>query len=196
MRIRYLVTSAAAMVAIAVPVLQTPVTAAEPCPVAQPPSRVPGRNASQGQPTTNRPSEYPPGQCQLLLSQSAAAAGARVTVSGSGFEPASAVALSAGSASLGRATADSAGGFTTSFVVPSSLAPGGVAVLATGVDATGAARQLSADFTVLPSATSRAASGRGLPKTGSSATVPLISVAVGLLCIGAIAVVSSRRRSI
>src|ERR1051325_6013482 len=123
MRIRHLATGAAlgALITLVVPTFVVSAVAAETCPVGQPPGRVPGRSGANGQPSTDRPAAYPPGACQLQLSASAASAGARVTVTGTGFAPASSVDLAAGAASLGRASADSVGGFTKVIVVPASL---------------------------------------------------------------------------
>jgi LPXTG-motif cell wall-anchored protein len=197
MRIRHLATSAAlgAVLAFLVPALAAPALAAEPCPAGQPPGRTPGRNASQGQPSTGRPSGYPLGQCQLQLSQSAGAAGARVAVNGDGFAPGSTVRLTAASVGLATAVADSRGAVATTFVVPAALPIGDTTITASGVNPAGEVRELAADFTVLAASTSRAAARRGdLPRTGSDVTGPLIAVGAGLVFIGAVAVVGARRR--
>jgi len=194
MRIRHLATGAAfgALLTVLSPAFSLPALA-EQCPTAQPPGRPPGSTAN---PNTGRPGGYPLGQCQLALSQSAGAAGARVGVSGNGFAPGSSVRVAAESVSLASVVADNAGNFATSIVVPASLSPGDHLITATGVDGAAAPRELSANFTVLSAAASRGAarSSADLPRTGSSATVPLVATGVGLVCLGAIAIVGSRRR--
>jgi len=194
MRIRHLATGAAfgALMTVLTPALIAPAAAAEQCPTAQPPGRVPGSPSS---PNSGRPSAYPLGQCQLELSQSAGTAGTRVGVTGTGFAPGSPVRVAAESVSLASVVADNAGNFTTSIVVPASLAPGDHLITATGVNPASEARELSANFTVLSSAASRGSvRSSNLPRTGSSATVPLVAAGTGLVCLGAIAIIGSRRR--
>src|SRR5687767_5915317 len=71
--------------------------AVEPCPAAQPPGRTPG-NPTTG-PATGRPTQYPPGKCELRLSQSIVAAGGSLQAAGSGFAPGSAVEVTLSGAS-------------------------------------------------------------------------------------------------
>ena len=101
------------------------------CPAGQPTGAAPGQTSPN---SPGRPSTYPMGQCQLLLSSGVIPAGGTVVVTGSGFSSYTKVALTMSpyGTNLGTATADSTGGFTTSVSIPASTTPGTYTIVATG----------------------------------------------------------------
>ena len=103
--------------------------AAVTCPAGQPTGAAPGQGSS---PTPGRPTTYPLGQCQLLLSTGAIPAGGTVTVTGTGFGAFARVSLSLGGTVVGSATADAYGSFSASAVIPSSTPSGTYVMAATG----------------------------------------------------------------
>ena len=180
-----------------------PAFAASPCPPGQPTGRPPGvRPGAPGQPT-GRPSAYPPrSRCQLQLSQSVAAAGESVTVSGSGYAASSAVQLSFDGGSAGSATTDGSGAFSAALTVPSNAEPGSHSVAASGVDPNGEAYVLSATLEVSGAGASggsqagaaQEADGGALPRTGSDSTIPGALAGAMLVAVGACFVIIARRR--
>jgi len=111
------------------PTVDAAAGAAVTCPAGQPSGAAPGQTSS---PTPGRPTTYPLGQCQLLLSMGAIPAGGTVTVTGSGFGPFTRVALSLGSTALGSVNTDGNGSFTAREVIPSSTPPGTYVMTASG----------------------------------------------------------------
>ncbi|HEX7167980.1 MAG TPA: hypothetical protein VF230_13465 [Acidimicrobiales bacterium] len=174
---------------------------ASPCPPGQPPGRPPG--VPPGPPAGTPPSgrgQYPPGECNLRLSQSAAQRGQTVGTSGSGFVPGEVVAMSLqpGGQSLGTTTANAQGEIAHDVVIPADAPLGENRVLAAS-----ATRELSASLEVVATpATSRSnrasaptsTAGGSLARTGVAiaGTVTLGSVLVmaGVLILGA-----ARRRT-
>ena len=167
------------------------------CAAGQPRPGRPG-DTGGGQPS-GRPVEYPPGQCNLLLSRGAAARGETVNASGSGFQPGETVTLSVGNQHVKSMSADPNGAFATDFVVPNDAPIG-----RTEVQAKGGAQVLSAAFEVTGAAgsdrsraaeTAAAASTAGstLPRTG--AVIGGTAVAgIALVGVGAVLVMTARRR--
>lgn len=175
--------------------------AAEPCPPSQPTDRPPGSPGSPPRQPADRPPQYPPGKCELRLSQSVVAAGGSLQAAGAGFAPGSTVKVSFAGASvpLASTTADSAGAFSTNLDIPASTKPGSYTVTASG-----GAQVLSASLEVTPAGsrpragsggTSTQAAGQNLPRTGSSSPLPLALAGGTLLAAGMGAVVVARRRS-
>lgn len=176
---------------------------AEPCPPGQPSDRPAGQPNSPPRQPADRPPQYPPGKCQLRLSQSVVAAGGSLQAAGAGFAPGSTVEVSLSGASLPLAstTADGGGAFSANLVIPASTKPGSHTVTASG-----GAQVLSASLEVTPAGSRpRAAAGAGgsnaqaagqnLPRTGSSSPLPLALAGGTLLAMGMGAVVVARRRS-
>lgn len=172
-----------------------------PCPAAQPPGRTPG-NPTTG-PATGRPTQYPPGKCELLLSQSVVAAGGSLQAAGGGFAPGQMVevSLSGASVPLASTRADGAGAFSTNLEIPASTAPGSYTVTASG-----GAQVLSASLQVTPAGSrpqagagaggsDAQAAGQNLPRTGSSSPLPLALAGGTLTAVGLGAVVVARRRA-
>jgi len=184
-----------------------PASASTPCPPGQPPGRPPGQPPGRPGPPRGRPPQYPPGQCEMRMSRSTVAAGQSVTAAGEGFTPGSPVRFALGAQDLQAATTDGAGAFVADVTIPVSTAPNTYPVTATGPDAAGGTRVLAATLTVTPAAgvspaSSSSPSGAaaasspkgGLPRTGSSGSVPLTVGSVGLIVAGTLAVLGARRR--
>ncbi|MCU1596178.1 MAG: hypothetical protein JWO12_3570 [Frankiales bacterium] len=155
-----------------------------PSAVAAPPGT--GCKPVQGKPA------YPPGQCKKpAISDSSPSRGEKVTVySGEGeFTKDSSVTVELHSTvySLGTVTADSTGGATVSFTIPSSISTGRHAVVFSG-DALGLPNTVSVGLTV-----SGSSAGGGLPFTGFELGAASL-LGAGLLGAGTLAVVSGRKR--
>lgn len=156
------------------------------CPAGQPSGRPPGRPPTDP-PTDARP-QYPPGRCQLALSQSAGQRGDTFVANGSGFVPGETVRLSMAGREVGTVLADSNGAFVADITVPRNAPLGQTEVLAAGQSQT-----LSAAFEVTGSAAAAAAAARSsessssLPRTGAeilaTAAFGLLLVAVGLVAV-------------
>src|SRR3954452_7185138 len=84
--------------------------AAQGCPPGQPSGRPPGAPPGSPPVQTGRPN-YPPGKCQLALSQSSGQRGDTFTANGNGFVPGETVALSIAGKSAGSAVAADDGTF-------------------------------------------------------------------------------------
>ena len=163
--------------------------AAPNCPPGQPSGRPPGAPPDSPPGNPGRPA-YPPGRCQLALSQSSAARGDSFRASGGGFAPGEDVTLSIAGMNVRSVAADANGAFAADLTVPDDAPVG-----RTEVRATGANQTLAAAFEVLApaaAARSRAPEASFLPRTGSEfvATAALGAV---LLALGAVLVLSARR---
>jgi hypothetical protein len=179
----------ALMACIALPSAAFAQAAAPNCPPGQPSGRPPGTPPGNPPVQTGRPA-YPPGRCQLALSQSSAARGDTFQASGGGFVPGEEVTLSIAGRSVRTVLADPNGAFAVDLTVPDDAPLGRTEVLASS-----ASQQLSAAFEVIAPAASRgrAEAGSLLPRTGAEflATASLGAVLVGL---GGLLVLGSRRR--
>lgn len=121
------------------------------------------------------------------LSQSSAAPGGSLTVSGGGFAGNSTVTISIASTPtvIGTTTANASGAFTVTVTIPSSISPGVHTISASGVDPAGAPLVLTASITVTssPTSPSGATSASGLPNTGTNVAIgvgaALILIALG-----------------
>lgn len=159
------------------------------CPPGQPPGRPPGVPPGNPPGQSNRP-QYPPGRCQLALSQAAGQRGDSVQATGGGFVPGEAVTFSVAGQRAAIDNAEPKGVVSAVVVVPQNVPDGRIEVLAVGQDQT-----LSAGFEVLPSqapSTSRGNVRASLPVTGVQ-IAGLMSFGLLLVAIGAVAVVSARR---
>jgi LPXTG-motif cell wall-anchored protein len=163
--------------------------AAQGCPPGQPSGRPPGAPPGSPPVQTGRPN-YPPGRCQLALSQSAGQRGDTFTATGNGFVPGETVALTMAGRSAGSAVADPSGTFVASVTVPGDAPLGSTAVLASGQS-----QQLSADFQVLGAgaAADPGQQSASLPRTGAQ-VAGLTGLGALLLAVGALAVTTTRRR--
>lgn len=167
-------------------------SAASPCPPGQPTGRPPGTPPGNPPVDTGRP-QYPPGRCQLALSQSSAARGDTFRASGSGFVPGESVTLSIAGNPVKTVVADGNGTFDTDLTVPKNAVIGRSQVVAAG-----AGQELRADFEVLGSSASRSsASARAndvaLPRTGVE-LAGVASFGALLVVIGGMAIAATRRR--
>jgi hypothetical protein len=163
--------------------------AGNPCPPGQPPGRPPGTPPGNPPVDTGRP-QYPPGRCQLALSQSAAGRGETFQASGGGFVPGEQVTLSIAGNPVKTVTADSNGAFAADLTVPGN-APFG----ATQVAAAGANQTLTAAFevTAAPARTSSGREGASLPRTGVEIAAT-VALALVLIALGGLAVAWARER--
>jgi hypothetical protein len=138
------------------------------------------------------PGTYPPGQqcIPFSITVTVVVNGQTVTVTVTGFAPFSKVkiVLQPGSVGLGTFTTNGSGAVTATLTVPKGLGAGAYTITASGVDANGAVRILSAPLTV-----KSAGSGSGLPFTGFELGAASL-LGAGLLGAGTIAVASGRKR--
>jgi len=168
-------------------------------------------DAKSGCTPRGRHHHYPPGQCKLGVSNSNPKPGETITVDGEGFGSNTSVDVSLNSAPthLVTAHADENGDFINDVTIPCSAAPGDHTVSASGVNPDGDSLTLFAGVSVQNSACVLAAQttappaqpaasqeqARGtLPFTGSGATALLLTLAVGLIAAGSVAVSAARRR--
>jgi hypothetical protein len=124
------------------------------------------------------------------------AAGAAVTVSGDGFAPYSTVQLVAYSTpvSLGTVTADDQGRFSAAVTVPAGLVNGVHHLVATGIDPSGATRNLVVEVTVTGGRTAAASGGTGSLAYTGFAALPWLLAGLVALALGTGLVVVGRRR--
>lgn len=133
---------------------------------------------------------YPPPPCNsLTVSATSVAAGGTVTVSGCGFAAGSTVTIGSAGQVLGTVVADSTGAFSTTVTLPANLAVGARTLTATGTAADGTPLVLSASVSV----TAASSGGSGIAFSGSN-TWPTVLIAGGLLLVGAVLVMTVRRR--
>lgn len=150
-----------------------------------------GSPCAPGGPAANN--QYPPSACGLALGRSQVRPGEALSVSGGGFRPNSAVTIVFRSApvTLGSATTDASGAFTTTVTIPADATPGTHTIAATGVNPNGTPRELASTITVLGAETAR---GGTLPRTGASMAVPVGISGAALVAVGSLAVLAARRR--
>ncbi len=153
-----------------------PAFGAPACPPGQPGSGPPGQPGPGSAP--GRPSTYPLGQCELLLSSGVIPAGGTVTVTGTGYETYVnvTITLNPGGTQLGSARTGSNGSFTSNVTVPASTVPGTYLLTATGGGQSLSAQLVVTSATVVNNASSNGtapnavntASGSPQSNSGSS----------------------------
>ena len=126
--------------------------------------------------------------------------GQQLTIGGSGFLPGAVVQLGIYSTptALGTAVADSTGAFSATVTIPVDQSLGAHTVAASGIGATGTARLLIGNTTVvLPPATDSGSGAGGLPATGLDASQSLGLGLTALLAVlaGLVLVRAARRRA-
>jgi len=136
---------------------------------------------------------YPPDAPSIGTSSSSVANGGSTTVSGTGWEPGATISLTIASTpqSLGTASVQSDGTFSKDVTLP-CVDSGTHTISASGTSSSGTANTASTTITVTGSCNP----GSGtLPHTGSDAG-PVLTLAAGLVLLGAVLViVLSRRRA-
>jgi LPXTG-motif cell wall-anchored protein len=141
--------------------------------------------------TTSCPSQpsYAPSRGTATVNTTTVAPGGTVTISGGGFRAGSTVVihLVPGGTRVGTATAGADCRFTATVTIPTGVLGTQFSLEASGVDPSGNALVVGATINV-------AGAGGALPTTGSSSTQPLTMAGIGLVLIGAAAVVVVRRR--
>lgn len=133
-------------------------------------------------------------------------AGGTIEVESNGWAPSSEVAatLNSDPVDLGVQIADAAGTLTATYTVPASVPAGEHTLVLTGLDATGAARTVTAGVTVTAqesttttdgtaTTSTTSPSGGEIPRTGVQ-TVRQFAAAVLFLCAGGLLVSGSRQR--
>jgi len=123
------------------------------------------------------------GGCTATASKTNVLPGDQITVSGSGATASGPVSASISGTSVGSGTATASGSFSFGATVPTS-ASGTVSMSVNCGSAGTAAVTLTVAVT----------SSEGLPRTGSSDTIPATTIAIGLITAGAVALGISRRR--
>jgi len=139
--------------------------------------------------------QYQPGG-SLALSPSTVAAGGQVTVSGTGFAPASQVQLTIDPdpSHLATVTTDAEGAFSAEVTIPTSLS-GEYTVVATGTDPAGSVLVLSATLTVTASeAPPTTTSPADTSPSGSDPIVLAIAGAGIVVMTGLVLLYATRRR--
>jgi hypothetical protein len=147
--------------------------------------------------------DYPPNAIGITTSSSASCAGGSLTVSGVNFESNESVTVTlSGSTTLGTATADPNGSFTTTVTIPAGTAPGtSYTIVATGAsgDTSSTAITIDASCTpssgvaFTPSSGTGTDPGSGLAFTGAdiAAMSGVGAIALGL---GGFLILAGRRR--
>lgn len=152
---------------------------------------------------TNDPRCYPvvTSDCpaDVTISDTTVTTGESVTATGTGLDPGTPATGTANSTplALGTKTVDAAGTVSFTFTVPADFENGAHSVVIQGVK-NGAPTTLTVNFTVsgaqgATTTTTRAGSGT-IPRTGDDSTVPMTSVAIGLLAAGSGVVYLAKRR--
>ncbi|MGY1803036.1 LPXTG cell wall anchor domain-containing protein [Blastococcus sp. SYSU D00922] len=136
------------------------------------------------------PATVPAGNGPLGTPQGAVtsvAPGQKLTLTGSGYAPNSAVELYVYSTPqrIGSVTADASGRFSVVVTLPTGLVAGKHSLVATGLDANGAPRFLRMDVTL----------GKRLAATGADVVVPAVAGVAALALGGGLIALARRRRS-
>ena len=126
--------------------------------------------------------------CAVELSDVSVDPGDTISVNGTNAAPGEDVVASMRGQVIGRGAADGNGDFSFPATVPADVAAGTYSV---EVSCGPQGPLLHVTVTVGPVA---AATGR-LPKTGSGGTIPLSSIAIGLIAVGGLVALTSRRRT-
>jgi hypothetical protein len=145
---------------------------------------------------------YPPNQCSLALSVSAAVPGQTIIAGSANCSPGFAagatvtITLESDPVYLGTATADADGQFSIPVTIPGDATPGAHSVVATGQGASGSPPTIRAGLMIMSGtagARSEGAAG-ALAFTGSD-SLPLVWIALALLTVGTAFVLAVRRRA-
>jgi hypothetical protein len=129
--------------------------------------------------------DYPPTSGSLTVDSNTAAPGGTITAAGVGCAAEARVAFAVASAGAGSTTADTAGAFSGTLTIPSSVS-GVVEVTSTCPTPSGTMQVLGATITITTA---------GLPRTGAD-TFPAVGFGLVVLCVGSASVVAARRRGV
>ncbi len=124
------------------------------------------------------------GTTSVSGSDTTPAPGQTITVSGTGCPPNSQVNFLFDGSPAGGTTSGADGSYSGEVTVPSDASSG-----THQITVECGAVVMGLEITVSP-----AASGAAIPRTGSSSTIPMTSVGLGLLAVGGLFVVAARRR--
>jgi LPXTG-motif cell wall-anchored protein len=144
------------------------------------------------------PTPYPPNGPSIGTSSSSVQNAGSTTVMGAGWQPGTTVALTIASTpqSIGSASVQSDGTFSQDVTIP-CLDPGTHTISGSGTDASGAANTSSTSVSVVGTCGGTGngnGNGGTLPHTGSSNTSGVITLASGLILLGAVLVIALNRR--
>jgi hypothetical protein len=145
---------------------------------------------------------YPPNQCSLALSVSAAIPGQTIIAGSANCSPGFAagatvtITIESDPVYLGTATADANGQFSTPVTIPEDTPLGRHTVVATGRRADGSTPATGAGLMIMSGTADARAEGAagGLAFTGSD-SLPLVWIALALLTVGTAFVLAVRRRA-
>jgi LPXTG-motif cell wall-anchored protein len=140
---------------------------------------------------------YPPNAPSIGTSSSSVQNAGSTTVMGTGWQAGTTVALTIASTpqSIGTASVRSDGTFSQDVTIP-CLNDGTHTISGSGTDAAGAANTASTTITVTGTCGDPAGGGGTLPHTGSNAA-GVVTLASGLILLGAVLVIAiNRRRSV
>ena len=136
--------------------------------------------------------QYPPQQEGIQTSDSTVSPGQPITVAGCCI--AGEVTITFESVVLGTTTASPAdGSFSVQVTIPADASPGTHTITASGQAFDGSGPVVYSTTVTVSGAA--APTGAGLPRTGSSSTIPLTRVAIMLVVVGSAFVIGARRRS-
>lgn len=130
--------------------------------------------------------------CAAEFSEVAVDPGDTITITGTNAQPGEEVVASIEGDVIGRGTATDDGEFSFTASIPTNLAPGTYTVQVS-CGALGAV--ISTTITVGPVTSPPGPPPGRLPKTGAGGTVPLTQIAIGLVAVGGLVALTSRRRS-
>ena len=145
---------------------------------------------------------YPPNQCSLALSVSAATPGQTIIIGSANCSPGFAagatleITLESDPVHLATATADANGQFSTPVTIPEDATVGPHTVVAKGQGANGSTLTISAELNVVSATAGARAPGAAgaLAFTGSD-SLPLVWIALAMLTVGTAFVLAVRRRA-
>jgi len=172
-------------------------------------------DAKSGCTPRGKHNHYPPGQCKMGVNNSNPAPGETVTTDGEGYASNSTqdIGIQSAPKHLVNAHSDANGDFVQDVTIPCDTTPGDHTLFGTGVDPDGTPLTLSVGINVKNTAcvlgtqttatTTHTNNGNGneqargtttLPFTGSAGVAVLVTLAVGLIAAGWVAVAAARRR--
>ncbi len=144
-------------------------------------------------PATAAYAQYNPGQPGFIITPSTTTAGAQVSFVGEGCPANSTVTFTNNGVTIATGTAGADGKFAVPATVPSSWAPGAYTITATcGTVVMSNVLTVVAETSGVIPGTSGTTSG-SLPTTGAN-SMRLVQVAFGLLAVGGLIVLATRRR--
>jgi len=128
--------------------------------------------------------QYPPVSGNLTVNRTVVAPGSSVRVSGNNCASNAPVTLTLDGAPVAPTTADANGAFATTITIPTNASRGDHSLASSCASALGGTHVLGATVSV----------NTALPRTGSRNTIPILTLAAGLVVLGAVLVTAVRHR--